>query len=70
LRHDTGYQSEVREVNQTQFKLYLEINNGKVTAGTRSYVSLSQRFARHLGLDLEGPEGLLRSSTIAATIKA
>jgi hypothetical protein len=53
LRHDTGYQSEVREVNQNQFKLYLEINNGKVTAGTRSYVSLSQMFARHLGLDLE-----------------
>jgi hypothetical protein len=53
LRRDTGYQNEVREVNQTQFKLYLENNNGKVTAGTRSYVSLSQRFARHLGLDLE-----------------
>jgi hypothetical protein len=53
LRQDTGSQSEVSEVNQTQFKLYLENDNGKVTAGTRSCVGLSHELARHLDLDFE-----------------
>jgi hypothetical protein len=54
LRHDTGGQSEVPKINQAQFKLYLENNNGKVTAGSRSYVSLSQKkVSRNLGLGLD-----------------
>jgi hypothetical protein len=49
LRHNLGSQRKIPKINQTRFKLYYENNNGKVTAGNRSYVSISQVFAWTLG---------------------